>query len=57
MPIAVQLNNAERVRRAKAAEPSLSEAQLAEKFGVTLSQVKAALAYKQPGRLLGRKRA
>lgn len=57
MPIAIRLNPAERIRRAKAAEPLLSDDQLREKLGVTNGQIKAAFAYRNPGQKPGRKRA
>lgn len=46
MQIAVKLNPADRIRRAKEADPTLTDEQLRDKLGVTISQVKAALAYK-----------
>lgn len=45
MGIAIKLNPAERIRRAKAADPSLTESQICQRFNVSASQVKAALAY------------
>lgn len=57
MPIIIKLSPAERIRRAKAAEPSLSDDQLREKLGVTNGQIKAAFAYRNPGQKPGRKRA
>lgn len=57
MPIEIKLNTAERIRRAKLANPALSEQQLVETLGVTAGQVKAALAYRNPGQKPGRKRA
>ncbi|MBJ3783847.1 hypothetical protein [Devosia sediminis] len=55
MTIAIKLNTAEQIRRARAANPELSQEDLASRLGVTLSQVKAALAYRQPGQKRGRK--
>lgn len=57
MPIAIKLSPAERIRRAKAVEPALTEDQLREKLGVTNGQIKAAFAYRNPGQKPGRKRA
>lgn len=56
MPIAIKFSPAERIRRAKAAEPSLTEDQLCEKLGMTNGQIKAAFAYRNPGQKPGRKR-
>ena len=47
MAIEIKLNNAERIRRLKAAEPDISEAQIIERLGVTPGQIKAALRYGQ----------
>lgn len=55
MTIAIKLNTAEQIRRAREANPDLSREELAAKLGVTLSQVKAALAYRRPGQKWGRK--
>lgn len=57
MPVAIKLSPAERIRRAKAAEPALTEDQLREKLGVTNGQIKAAFAYRDPRQKPGRKRA
>ena len=46
MAIEIKLNNAERIRRLKAAEPGISEAQIMERLGVTPGQIKAALRYR-----------
>jgi uncharacterized protein (DUF433 family) len=56
VPVEIKLNLPERIRRAKAAKPMLTDEQLAEKFECSLSQVKAALAYREPGQK-ARKRA
>lgn len=51
MPIEIKLNTAERIRRPLAADPSMSTDDLISKLGVTIGQIKAALAYSQrPGR-------
>lgn len=47
MQIAIKLNPAERIRRARAADPSLTDQQLRERLGVTNGQIKAALAYRK----------
>lgn len=57
MPIAIKLSPAERIRRAKAADPSLTHTQLCEKLGVTNGQIKAAFAYCNHGQKPGRKHA
>ncbi|WP_160194653.1 hypothetical protein [Devosia riboflavina] len=57
MPIEIKLNNAERIRRAKLANPAITEQEMVSTLGVTAGQVKAALAYKNPGQKPGRKRA
>lgn len=57
MPIEIKLNTAERIRRAKLANPTISERELIETLGVTTGQIKAALAFKNPGQQPGRKRA
>lgn len=57
MPITIKLSPAERIRRTKAPEPSLSDDQLREKLGVTNGQIQAAFAYRNPGQKLGSKRA
>ena len=57
MNIAIKLNTAEQIRRAREANPGLSQEDLAETLGVTLSQVKAALAYRLPGQKRGRVRS
>lgn len=57
MPITIKLSPAERIRRAKAAEPSLTGDQLREKLGVTNGQIKAAFAYRNPGKKPRRTRA
>lgn len=46
MPIPIKLSAAERIRRAVAADPSLSSGDLVSRFGVSSGQVKVALAYK-----------
>ena len=55
MTIAIKLNTAEQIRRAREANPDLSREALAVSLGVTLSQVKAALAYRRQGQKRGRK--
>ena len=45
MNIAIKLSIAERIRRARAADPSLTEEQLHQRFGANVHQVRAALAY------------
>ena len=57
MPIEIKVNTAERLRRVRQANPSISDSELKEKFGVTTGQIKAAFAYKQPGQKPGRERA
>jgi uncharacterized protein (DUF433 family) len=57
MPIEIKLNTAERIRRAKLVKPGASEQELADALGVTVSQVKAALAYRAHGHKTWRKRA
>lgn len=57
MPIEIKLNVAERIRRAKAANPSLTDTELMTRFDVTAGQIKAAVAFKNPGQKPGRKRA
>ncbi|HEV7344133.1 MAG TPA: hypothetical protein VGN60_00680 [Devosia sp.] len=47
MNIAIKLSPAERIRRAKAADPSLSDEQLREQLGVTAGQIKAAMLYRK----------
>ncbi len=54
MTIAIKLNTAEHIRRAREANPDLSQEELATGLGVTVSQVKAALAYRRPGQKRGR---
>lgn len=47
MTLTIELNPAERIRRAREADPSLTDDdQLREKFGVTNGQIKAAFAFK-----------
>lgn len=46
MGVAIQINTAERIRRVKEANPELTNEQLQARLGVTVSQVKAAFAYK-----------
>ncbi|WP_156460423.1 hypothetical protein [Devosia sp. Root635] len=46
MNLAIKLNDAERIRRAIAAEPDLTEADLKHRLGVTSGQIKAALQYR-----------
>ena len=53
MSIAIKLNTAERIRRALEANPGMSEADLAADQGVTISQVKAALAFRRQGQKRG----
>lgn len=55
MTIAIKLNTAEQIRRAREANPSATQEELATRLGVTVSQVKAALAYRRPGQKRGRK--
>lgn len=57
MPIEIKLNTAERIRRAKLANPAISERELMETLGVTAGQIKAALAFRNSGQSAGRKRA
>lgn len=57
MPIEIKLNTAERIRRAKLVNQAISERELVETLGVTAGQIKAALAFKNPGQKPGRKRA
>ena len=47
MNIAIKLNPAERIRRAKVADPSLTNEQLRDRLGVTSGQSKAAVAYRK----------
>ncbi|HEY8578205.1 MAG TPA: hypothetical protein VIL88_17905 [Devosia sp.] len=54
MNIAIKLSPAERIRRAKEAEPSTTDEQLRERLGVTSGQIKAAIAYKTAHTLLRR---
>lgn len=56
MTIAIKLNTAEQIRRAREADPGATHEELAASLGVTLSQVKAALAYRRPGQRRGRAR-
>jgi ribosome-binding protein aMBF1 (putative translation factor) len=56
MTIVIRLNTAEQIRRAREANPGLSQEDLAASLGVTVSQVKAALAYRRPGHQRGRNR-
>lgn len=46
MNIAIKLSPAERIRRAKEADSSITDEQLRERLGVTSGQIKAAVAYK-----------
>jgi hypothetical protein len=46
MTLTIKLNPAERIRRAREADPSLTDDQLREKLGVTNGQIKAAFAFK-----------
>ena len=46
MNITIKLSPAERIRRAKAADPSLTVAQLRQRLGVTRMQVHSALGRK-----------
>lgn len=55
MTIAIKLSTSERIRRAKAAEPSLTADQLRERLGVTHGQIKAALAYRTSEKAIGRR--
>lgn len=48
MNIAITLSPAERIRRAKEAEPCITDEQLRQRLGVTAGQIKAATAYRQP---------
>ena len=57
MTIAIKLNTAEQIRRAREANPSATQEELAARLGVTVSQVKAALTYRRPGHKRGRARA
>lgn len=55
MDVAIKLNPAERIRRAKAADPSLTQSQICRRLDVTPSQVKAALAYNPEVKMLRRR--
>ena len=58
MPLQIKVSIPESIRRAKAADPSLSDDQLSARFGVRPQEVRNALRYKQPGgRKPGRQRA
>jgi uncharacterized protein (DUF433 family) len=49
MNIAIKLNTSEQIRRAHEAKPGATQEDLTASLGVTISQVKAALAYRRPG--------